>query len=310
MKSKKNKSLREVRSSVNAKPTNIQKKTTEKKETTPKEKKGPSTEEVKAARDERKAAAKNVNDVKAVITRKIAKYEHSLAMLSVEKLMEDGKTESRRSRKDYRKALRRARRTRQKLAKLNAAKDAMSTPKTYDVMVQYDSKMYPQVKELIEKMNLKTNIVTDTYFYIKIVDQKTLDEIKKEFSALKFEIMTKRRKVDDDGKPVMVKCKHADGTEYEKVETYLVPTGKHLTVHIHAMKHKELHVKTEKKKKPTHNTVEHKATVVGKHIALKQQRKTLAEWRKLMKAKRDEKQKEKEAKKKVNEQKKSITKAA
>lgn len=288
MKSKKTKSLHEVRSSVNAKPTNIQKKKAEKKETTPKEKKGPSTKEVKAARDERKAAAKEINKTEAVITR----------------------IESGRSRKDYRKALRRARRTRQKLAKLNAAKNAMSTPKTYDVMVQYDSKMYPQVKELIEKMNLKTNMVTDTYFYIKIVDQKTLEEIKKEFGALKFEIMAKRRKVDDDGKPVMVKCKHADGTEYKKVETYLVPTGKHLTVHIHAMKHKELHVKTEKKKKPTHNTVEHKATVVGKHIALKQQHKTLAEWRKLMEAKRDGKQKEKEAKKKVNEQKKSITKAA
>ena len=298
-KNKKGKSLQEVRSSVNAKPQNINKKPVKEPEKKT-QVTHTATEKVKADRENRKKEARNVNDINAVIERLQAK-------------LIEGKKDPRRIKEQYTKALRRARRTRKKIAILSAIAKRESTPKLYNVMVQYDHRMYEDIKNTLDKEKMSAKITTSTYFYVTNKNEKELEDIKKKFGSLKYTIMAKRKVYDEDGNPVMEKHVHKDGKEYETVKTELVPTNKSLTVRIHASKAKEQKEVKKKTKKPTHNTAEHKATVVGKHIALKQQRMVLAQWRKLQATKRAEKRmakQENKAGKKVNKQKEITSKAA
>lgn len=311
-KNKKGKSLHEVRSSVNAKPQNINKKTVkepEKKTQTT----HTATEKVKTNRDNRKKEAKNVNNINAVIEKLQTKLEVNAIAEKLQPKLEKGKKDPRRIKEQYTKALRRARRTRKKIAILSATAKKESTPKLYNVMVQYDPRMYEDIKNTLEKEKMSTKITTSTYFYVTNKNEKELEDIKKKFGSLKHTIMAKRRIYDENGNPVMEKHVHEDGKEYETVKTELVPTNKSLTVRIHASKAKEQEEVKKKTKKPTHNTAKHKTTVVGKHIALKQQHIVLAQWRKLQAKERAEKRMAKQtnkAKKNVTKQKEIISKAA
>lgn len=83
--------------------------------------------------------------------------------------------------RDAEKAIRAAIRT--KRAEKNArAKERTSTPSTEerkcDILVQYNSALTSMVKTAVEKNKINYSIITNTYFYVKDLTMKQVEEIK------------------------------------------------------------------------------------------------------------------------------------
>lgn len=128
------------------------------------------------------------------------------------------------SNKDYRKALRRAKRTKRAAAKAAAAEAKASIPKTYDVLIQFDKRNYNIVSATLKAENLKTAMLSSIYAWIRNASPEILEKVRTSMS----------------------KCS-------------LVYNGTTYKVRVSAMRSKEWIQKEPRLRKPTNNTDEVRA---------------------------------------------------
>lgn len=129
------------------------------------------------------------------------------------------------SRREWRKARRKAIRSKRAAAKKKVAEIKASEPKMYDVLIQFDTRCKNNIDEKFKKNKIKPDLITNTYAYMRGVTA----EKRKELANL----------VDDCGITI-------------KNKTY--------KIHVSANKAHALPEKERRTRKPTNNTDEAKQT--------------------------------------------------
>lgn len=84
--------------------------------------------------------------------------------------------------KEYRKALRRAKRTKRAAAKAKAAEIKESIPKVYTIMIQYDKRNKNVVLATLDEMKVKTALATDIYAWIDKATSELVETIRNAMS--------------------------------------------------------------------------------------------------------------------------------
>lgn len=159
------------------------------------------------------------------------------------------------SRKDYRKAVRKAIRTKRAKAKAAAAQKKASLPKEYDILARFDCHNESLVKEAIKKNNFKPDMITSEYVWIRKADAKTFDKFKEVMLECAVTVKGKVHKVSISGfKPNTVVKKEkpkktpTHNTEEVRRAAHVAKKARNIARHLRAHEHKLLRDEQKKSK--------------------------------------------------------------